>query len=410
MKYHIITFGCQMNKNDSERIARFLEESNLREGKEEEADLIIVNACSVRQSAVDRIRGKIENIKKRDDDPTTILTGCVLDEDKPEIGAKFDYVLSIKDLPKWPLPFLKKKEREYLHIEPKRKGPSAYISIMTGCNNFCTYCVVPYTRGEPVSRSHENVIEETKSAIKEGCKEIWLLGQNVNAYQGGVSFPELLRMVNNIKGDFWIRFTSSHPKDFSDELIKTMKECGKVAKHLNLPIQSGDNEILKKMNRPYTVEQYKDLVNRIMEVIPGISLSTDIIVGFPGERERHFRNTVKLFNEIPFDMAHIARYSPRPQTAAYELGDTVSEEEKKRREKLLEELLKERNREKNKQYKGETIKVLVMGRTKKGMLTGKTEKNKTVLFKGKKELVGKFVKVKITEYLSWALKGQISPE
>ncbi len=396
-----------MNKSDSERVSKFLEESGLKESSASEADLIIVNACSVRQSAIDRIRGKINNVKKEKGKPVTVITGCLLEKDKKEMQKLFDHVLKIEELPNWPLPILEKRKGERFTVKPKRCGPSAYIPIMTGCENFCTYCVVPYTRGKITSRPSKEIIDEAKEAIERNHKEIWLLGQNVNAYNGDMSFPDLLKEVNKIKGDFWIRFTSSHPKDLSDELIDAIKKCGKVTKYLNLPIQSGDNEILKKMNRPYTTEDYRALVEKIRGEIPDITLSTDIIVGFPGETEKHFRNTVNLFNEISFDMAYIARYSPRPQTAAYSLKETVSESEKKRREKLLEELLKESNMEKNKNYKGKEVRVLVMKRTKKGFLMGKTEKYKNVLFKGKDELVGHFTKVRINECTSWGLKGKV---
>ncbi len=406
-KYLIITYGCQMNKNDSERIGSFFEENGLEEGSEKDADVIVINSCSVRQSAVDRIRGKIKNIKKIEKNPLTILTGCLLEKDKKEIGSLFDYVLKTEDLLTWPLSFLKNKEEDYFQVSPKRKSFAAHISIMTGCDNFCTYCVVPYTRGKPFSRKASEIICEAERAVKEGYREIWLLGQNVNAYNGGMSFPNLLREINKIKGDFWIRFTSSHPKDFSDDLISAMKNCKKIPPYLNLPIQSGDNEILEKMNRPYRVEDYKDLVFKIRKNIPGIALSTDIIVGFPGEKEKHFRNTVNLFHEISFDMIYISRYSPRRQTAAYKMKENVLEEEKKRREKILEELLKEKNLEKNKKLQEKKLKVLATGLPKKGFLSGKTEKYKTVTFKGKKELLGKFLQIKITSYSSWGLKGVI---
>ncbi len=406
MKYSIITFGCQMNKNDSERIAKFLNDNELEETTEEKADLIIINACSVRQSAVDRIRGKIGNLKGKS--VTTILTGCVLEKDKKDLGNSFDYVLPIEDLTNWPLSFLvNKNKKDFFHIDPKREGISASISIMKGCENFCTYCVVPYTRGKLFSRPANDILEEAKKVIDEGYKEIWLLGQNVNSYNGEITFPELLQEINKIKGDFWIRFTSSHPRDFSDELIKTMKDCKKVTKYLNLPIQSGDNEILKKMNRPYTVEEYKSLVEKIKKSIPEISLSTDIIVGFPGETEKNFRNTIKIFNELSFDMIYSACYSPRPQTVAYKMKDDIPIEEKKRREKILQELLKESKIKKNKDCKGKKVRVLVTGITKKGELIGKTEKYNNVTFVGKKDLVGKFIKVEIIDYSSWGLKGKI---
>ncbi len=410
MKYHIITFGCQMNKNDSERIASFLEENNLQESSENEADIVILNACSIRQSAVNRIRGKIEQINEQKTKPITVLTGCIIEEDKKNLGLLFDYILPIGDFTQWPLPFLSLPNKSYFEIKPKRSKPSAYISIMTGCDNFCTYCVVPYTKGGISFRPAQDIINEAKEVINDGFKEIWLLGQNVNAYKTDISFPDLLREINKIKGDFWIRFTSSHPKDFTDDTIKAMKECKKITNYLNLPVQSGDDEILKKMNRPYTISQYKSIISKLYEHIPDISLSTDIIVGFPGETEKHFRNTINLFNEILYDMVYIGRFSPRPHTAAYNIKETVSESEKKRREKVLNELLKERNWEKNATYVGKKIIVLPIKSIGKGILMAKTRDYKTVKIRGSKKLIGTFVTVKINKYSLWGLQGEIIPK
>ncbi len=360
MKYNIITFGCQMNKSDSERIASFLEKIGYKPAsKENEADLILVNMCSVRQSAVDRIFGlcqRLTKLKIKNKKLKTVLTGCILKEDKKKFAEKFDLILNIKDLPNWPK-ILRKKisvqlvpwhnyyaNCDYLKIQPKYQNNFlAFIPISHGCNNFCSYCVVPYTRGPLVCRDHKEILEEIKNGVKKGFKEIWLLGQNVNDYHSptnpSINFPRLLKMVNEIPGDFWIRFISPNPKNFSEELIEVIAKSEKVAKYLNLPVQSGDNEILKKMNRPYTVEQYKNLVKKIREKIPEINLSTDVIVGFPGESKEQFENTVKLFKEIKFNTAYIAKYSPRPGTTAFQMKDDVPWEEKKRREKILREIL-----------------------------------------------------------------------
>ena len=277
---------------------------------------------------------------------------------------------------------------------------------MTGCDNFCSYCAVPYTKGREKSRRWEDIIKETEKAIEEGAKEIWLLGQNVNSYKGGVTFAQLLEKVNKIKGDFWIRFASPHPKDFSPELVKTMANCKKVTEYLNLPAQSGDNKILKAMNRPYTVEAYKEIIDFVKKEIPEIVISTDIIVGFPGETEKNFRNTVKLFTEVGFEMAYISRYSPRPGTAAEKIKDNISTGEKKRREKVLTEILKEISLAKNKEYKEKIVDVLVL--KKKKHLIGKTRGYKSVVFPGSIKLVGSFVKVKITHASPWGLKGKLS--
>jgi len=327
-KYHIITFGCQMNKSDSERIASILEEKKYKKAsKINEAGLIVVNMCSVRQSAVDRVYGLIPKLKKLK--AKTILTGCILNKDRAKFIKGFDQVLKFKDL---------------LKYQPKRQDkPISYVPISNGCNNFCTYCVVPFTRGPLVCRDHQEIIKEAKEAIEKGFPEIWLLGQNVNDYTSpadpSIHFPELLKLVNDIPGNFQIRFTSPNPKNFSDELIEVMAKSQKVTKYLNLPVQSGDNKILKKMNRPYTVEQYKDLVKKIREKMPNINLSTDAIVGFPGETKEQFENTAKLFKEIKFNIAYIAKYSPRPGTVAWKMKDDVPLAEKKQREKCLKKLL-----------------------------------------------------------------------
>ena len=332
-----------MNVSDSERIASVLEKSGLKASKTiDGADFIIVNMCSVRQNAVNRVYGLFQkNLKSK----CKILTGCVLKKDEKKFLEFFDYIINIKDISKLPdILNLKNKLKtgNYLEILPNYGNKSsAWVPIMTGCNNFCSYCVVPYTRGREISRPAKKIISEIKNLVKNGYKEIWLLGQNVNSYKSGkINFPKLLKMVNNISGDFKLNFLTSHPKDFSGELIKTMKECKKLSKRLNLPIQSGDDEILKKMNRPYTVKQYKNLVKKIRKTIPDISLSTDVIVGFPKETIKQFKNTVKVFKEIGFDAAFINKYSPRHGTAAAKRKDNISWQEKKRREKILMNLIK----------------------------------------------------------------------
>jgi tRNA-2-methylthio-N6-dimethylallyladenosine synthase len=450
MKYFIITFGCQMNKSDSERIAGVLEEMGYQEAsKENEADLILVNMCSVRQSAVDRVYGLAQKFKKLQTSnikPRTVLTGCISKRDFLKFENFFDFILPIKTLNLWPeilkkekfhfLPdqreknFIEKFSCQYLKTKPKyEKIFSVFIPISTGCNNFCSFCIVPFVRGPLVCRDHQEILEEAKEAVKNGAKEIWLLGQNVNDYKFKMqnakckmtnqnskfgNFAKLLRMVNDIPGDFWIRFTSPHPKNFSDELIETMAKCQKVTPYLNLPVQSGDDEILKRMNRPYTTKQYKNLVKKIRAAFKKyrkglekeIAISTDIIVGFPGETEKQFQNTVKLFKEIKFDMGYIAQYSPRPGTAAEKMKDDVPKKEKERRWKVLSEVLKETALEKNKKFIGKEIEVLPE-EYKDGFLIGKCRHYKTVKFEGDKNLIGNFVKIKILDALPWGLKGKI---
>ena len=416
MKYHIITFGCQMNISDSERIASVLEKMEYQKASNiEKADLVLVNMCSVRQSAVDRVFGvapRLKELKVKNQKLKTILTGCVLKKDKIEFKKIFDLVSDIKDLPKIPKILNNKYSilniKDYFKIRPKHENPfSAFVPIMTGCNNFCSYCAVPYTRGCEISRPAREILSEIKNLIKKGVKEIWLLGQNVNSYRNGkVNFPKLLSMVNDIKGNFWIRFTSSHPKDFSDELIKVMAKSKKVTPYLNLPAQSGDNEILRKMNRHYKISQYKTIIRKIRRKMPEIALSTDIIVGFPGETKRQFENTVKLFEEIKYDMAYIAKYSPRSGTAAAKLKDDVIPEEKEKRYRILTEILKNSALGKNKKFIGKGTEVLVE-KSKNGFLIGKTRHYKTVKSKGTKKLLGQFIKLKIVDADSFGLEGKL---
>jgi tRNA-2-methylthio-N6-dimethylallyladenosine synthase len=332
-KYWIKTYGCEMNKSDSERIATILEKKGYQlASRKNEADLILVNMCSVRQSAVDRVYGKARNfakLKSKEPKLKTVLTGCILKQDKKKLREKFDFI--------W-------ENKNYFDIQPKPQNKVAFVPISNGCNNLCSYCVVPLTRGSLVCRDHKEILKEAENLIKKGFKEVWLLGQNVNDYtsptDSSINFPKILKKVSDLPGNFQIRFMSPNPKNLSKELIEAMANTKKVAKYLNLPLQSGNNEILKKMNRPYTVKQYEGLVRKIRERIPEINLSTDIIVGFPGETKEQFKDTVKLFKEIKFNIAYIAKYSPRPGTAAFKLKDSVSLEEKKRREKILREIIK----------------------------------------------------------------------
>lgn len=414
MRYFILTFGCQMNYSDSERIVSVLEKIGYKKSQNPEmADLILINMCSVRQMAVDRVYGKIKDfikLKNKNKKVRIILFGCILKSDKKKLREKADLILDIKDLKKLPKMLGSRysipKVECYLKVKPKYQSVfSAFVPIMTGCNNFCSYCAVPYTRGREISRPTEEILSEVRNLIKKNYKEIWLLGQNVNSYKyKNVNFPKLLKKVDEIKGKFWIRFTSPHPKDFSDELINTIAESEKVTPYLNLPVQSGDDEILKKMNRPYAIAYYKNLVKKIRKKIPDITLSTDVIVGFPGETKKQFENTVKLFKEIKYDMAYIAKYSPRPGTAASKLRDNVSFKEKEGRYKTLNEILKNIAFENNKKYIGKEIKALIEKR-KGEFLIGKSRHYKTVKFKSDKYLIGKIINVKIISATSWGLGG-----
>ena len=345
MKYYIITFGCAMNKSDSERIASALEKKGYRPASNmEKADLIAVNMCSVRRSAVDRVFGvsqKFLKLKAKNKKLKTVLTGCILKSDKKKLVDKFDLI---------------EDKNKYLFSRPKYSNKNLiYIPISNGCNNFCTYCVVPYARGPLACRPHQEILKEVKKAVTMKTQEIWLLGQNVNDYlseqktkkvKQKINFAKLVKMVNDIPGNFKLFFISPNPKNFSDELINALKKCKKFSKHLNLPVQSGNDLILKKMNRPYTAKQYKELVGKIRKKIPDIRLSTDVIVGFPGETEKQFKDTVKLFKEIKFDSAYISKYSSRPGTVAFEMKDDVPLKEKKQREKILRDIINGKNKTK----------------------------------------------------------------
>ncbi len=415
MKYHIITFGCEMNKSDSERIATTLQKEGLSPTDTlSEADIVIINACAVRQSAMDRVYGqvkKIENLKKKNPDIKAGVTGCLLEKDRKKLKEKYDFVFNIKNLSELPkiLNISQKTEdiNSYLDIKPDRDSSfSAFVPIMNGCNNFCAYCAVPYTRGRERSRPIEKVIDEVRKLAKKGYKEIWLLGQNVNSYEP-TSFADLLYKIEEIEGDFWIRFTSPHPKDFTDDLIEAMANCEKVTPYLNLPLQSGDNEILKKMNRNYTVEDYKKIVKKVKNKIPDITLSTDIIVGFPGETKEQFQNTTSLFKEIEFDMAYIAKYSERPGTEAAKMEDNVTLEEKKRRERVLTQLLSKTALKNNKKWIDKKDKVL-FDQLKNNTLIGKTRHYKTIKIESdSKEFIGKIKEVKIKEAKPFGLKGEL---
>jgi tRNA-2-methylthio-N6-dimethylallyladenosine synthase len=438
-----------MNISDSERIASVLESIKYKKASDiTEADLVVVTMCSVRQSAVDRVHGltqKFKIIRKTKPKLRTILTGCLLKKDKIKFVDGFNYVIDIKEITRLPQYLASQQIRsvprkailhgspkakncrelseprageanaseellvsDYLKIEPKYSSKfSANVPIMTGCNNFCAYCVVPYAREREISRSAKDIILEIKNLVKKKYKEIWLLGQNVNSYKDkNTNFPKLLKMVNNVPGNFWIRFTSSHPKDFNDEVIKVMAIGGKITPYLNLPIQSGDDKILKAMNRHYTVKDYKDKIKKLRKRLPNIGLSTDIIVGFPGETKKQFKNTAKLFYDVKYDMAYINKYSARAGTAAAKLKDNVSIAEKKRREKVLTKILKQTALEKNKELVGKETTVLIDSNRGENWF-GKNEHYKTIKIKSDKNLLGKLVKVKITEAQPFILKGKL---
>lgn len=429
--YHLITIGCQMNKSDSERVANFLEEN----GYQEKADwlgakLIILTTCGIRQSAEDRVYGLVNQIRKVNKEAAIVITGCLAKRKDVmrRLVGKVDLFMPINELPNLfhllsesrPENVLNLEElrelsgEKYLAILPKHDSNyTAYIPIGNGCNNFCSYCVVPYARGREVYRPASDIIGEVKSLASKGYKEIVLIAQNVNSYKSdNFSFPKLLEAVIKIPGDFWVRFSSSHPKDMSSDLIKIIGSSSKIANHLHLAVQSGDDQILKAMNRKYTANHYRELISKIRELRPSISITTDVIVGFPGETKKQFKETVKLFRELKFEMAYISQYSPRPGTASWNMKDNVSREEKKKREKELNEIIKKTSLTFNKKLINSAVKVLVDGINAKGKFYGKTSESKMVLFTDSNKtpdlkIIGNFVTVKIKKAMTFGLEGEL---
>ncbi len=331
MKYFIKTFGCQANVADSERIAGFYEKKGYQPAKNlEEADVVVINTCSVRQSAEHRVYGLINNLIRQqatsNKEQRIVLAGCMLRYGISDLKKKLPNIDE----------FLRIEDVGFNSAAIKEDKTYALVPIMEGCNQFCTYCVVPYARGREKSRPFDEIVCEVEKLVAQGYKEITLLGQNVNSYKQ--SFAELLIALHGIPGLKKIKFLTSNPWDLTDEIIQSIK-LPKVEKSLHLPVQSGDDEVLKKMSRPYTAKQYLSLINKIRKEIPGIKIGTDIIVGFPGETEKAFQNTVELCQQAGFIKAYIARYSPRPGTAAYKFPDDVSPQDKKRRWRILEKLI-----------------------------------------------------------------------
>ena len=418
--YLITTIGCQMNKSDSERIAGYLEKKGYKKASShKEADLIFVNTCGVRQSAEDRLYGLLPKYKKENPNCNLVLTGCLSERDdiKKKLNKYVDEWLPIGELPNFDFctsqPSAKKNKQSdnisYLKENAKHASEfMAFIPIGNGCNNFCSYCVVPYARGREHYRKAEDIINEIKDLVERGYKEINLIAQNVNSYLDNrkYQFSNLLRDVNEIAGEFWIRFATSHPKDMSDELINAIAECDKVCEHVHLPVQAGDDKVLSDMNRKYKVSDYKNLIYKLRERIPGVAISTDIIVGFPGESKEQFKHTIELSREIKFDQIYIAQYSPRPGTAAAKLKDDVAKTEKKQRDKELTKVLEEGLLEINKGYIGKEIKVLILNKKYQKYL-GRTRTNKMVAINGAKDsdFTGRIIQVKITGAQTFGLSG-----
>lgn len=431
--FHITTFGCQMNEHDSEVIDGLLTERGFSSVKErKDASIVIINTCSVRDNADKRFFGTLGQLKKRkESDPSFIVCvcGCMMQQQRvvDTIKAKYPWVdvifgtNSIHHIPELIEKVAIEKEKVVDIIEnteevveglPAKRlfDHKALVNIMFGCNNFCTYCIVPYTRGREKSRAPEAIVAEVKGLVADGVKEIMLLGQNVNSYDGnGTSFAELLKMLNDVDGLERIRFMTSNPKDLSDELIEAFAVCDKLCRNLHLPIQSGSNRVLKRMNRKYTREDYLKLIEKLRKTVPNITLSTDIIVGFPGETNEDFEETLSIVKEVEYDSAFTFIYSIRKGTPAEKFEDQIEESEKHRRFDLLVNAVNEISEKKNKAYQDRVEKVLVDGVSKndKSTLTGRTDGFKLVNFAGKKELIGSLVDVKITDAKTFSLFGEV---
>lgn len=405
-----------MNKADSERIANYLENLGYIESPRNEANLVVLTTCGVRQSAEDRIYGLIPKIKKENKKSKIILTGCLSEREDvhQRLSNQVDIWLPIKELPKLAkrLGFnnINTCTEDYLKLKAKYSSKiSAFVPIGNGCNNFCSYCVVPYARGREVYRPADDIISEVQSLINKGYKEITLIAQNVNSYYSeNIDFSKLLRKINELKGSFWIRFATSHPKDMSDDLISAVAECKHICNYIHLPAQAGDDEVLARMNRKYNRKHYLKLIKKIKKQIPDVFLSTDIIVGFPGETKKQFNKTKKLFKKVKYDLAYIAQYSPRYGTASYKLKDDVPAKEKKRREEELMKILRKTALKNNRKYLNKIVEVLVENKNKNGKWCGKTANFRNVKINNVKDedVIGKFLKVKITKIKDFGLEGE----
>lgn len=428
------TYGCQGNVSDGEKINGMLESMGyVLTDDVAKADFILFNTCAVREHAEDRVFGNIGALKKyKTDNPDLIIAvcGCMVQQEsvKDRLYKSFPYVdlvFGTFALPKFPELLYKTlcaggrvyDTEGYPTVPvdegiPKVRNSSikAFLPIAYGCNNFCSYCIVPYVRGRERSRKFDEVIREANELVDSGYKEIMLLGQNVNSYGNDFGeknlFSELLRTINDIPGDFIIRFMTSHPKDCTHELIDTVASCEKVEKHIHLPFQSGNDRVLRAMNRGYDSEHYTLLAEYAKNTIPDLCLTSDVIVGFPGETYDEFGDTLKLIRSVGFSSLYTFIYSKRPGTKAAELPDPVSSEEKSKRLSELISVQEETAAERNAKMLGKTYRVLAEEINKKGLISGRTSGNIIIEFPGDESLIGSFVNVKVNEALTWILKGQ----
>ena len=437
-KYNIITFGCQMNEHDSETIAGMLQEEGcIPVLTKEESDITIINTCSVRENADKRFfgtLGQLKKIKEKNPEYVACVCGCMMQQQHiiDQVKSKYpwvDIIFGTHNIDRFP-DLLKKVTREKVKaveiledrsdiIEglPARRlfRHKSFVNIMYGCNNFCTYCIVPYTRGREKSRAPENIIQEIRDLVADDVREVTLLGQNVNSYKGvdgsgrQWDFTDLIYRLNDIEGLDRIRFMTSHPKDLSDKLIQAFADCEKLCNYIHLPVQSGSSSVLKRMNRKYDRDQYLTLVDKLRSKVPEITMSTDIIVGFPGETEEEFEDTLSLVEQVKYDSAFTFLYSIRQGTPAATYEDQIPEAVKHERFERLVDAVNSCSAARNAAYVGRTEKVLVEGHSKRNesTLTGRTEGFKLVDFPGDSSYIGKIVDVEITEGKTFSLKGKI---
>ena len=435
-KLHIRTFGCQMNEYDSDKMSDVLKHSHGLELTDniDQADVLLVNTCSIREKAEEKLFHQLGRWKKlKTTKPNLVIGvgGCVASQEGDLILKRAPYVdlifgpQTLHRLPNMLNDVLDKSQvsidisfpeiEKFDHLpEPHSDTASAFVSVMEGCSKYCTFCVVPYTRGEEISRPFNDVIREVEVLAEQGVKEINLLGQNVNAYRGLMDDGEiadlalLIAIVAQVSGIERIRYTTSHPVEFSDRLIKTYAEVPELVSHVHLPVQSGSDKILGSMKRGHTVIEYKSKIRKLREIRPNISLSSDFIIGFPGETEEDFNNTMMLIDEVGFDKSFSFIYSKRPGTIAASLPDDVDQTVKKQRLGVIQDKLNENTEKISRSMIGSIQKVLVEGHSKKGStLSGRTENMRTTHFQGNEDLIGQIVSVKITEGFANSLQGEL---
>ncbi|MGH1475316.1 tRNA (N6-isopentenyl adenosine(37)-C2)-methylthiotransferase MiaB [Yersinia proxima] len=434
-KLHIKTWGCQMNEYDSSKMADLLASTHGYQLTEipEEADLLLLNTCSIREKAQEKVfslLGHWKLLKEKNPELIIGVGGCVASQEGEHLRQRapcVDVIFGPQTLHRLPeminhvqgthspvvdisFPEIEKFDRL---PEPRAEGPTAFVSIMEGCNKYCTFCVVPYTRGEEVSRPSDDILFEIAQLAAQGVREVNLLGQNVNAYRGATydgdicSFAELLRLVAAIDGIDRVRFTTSHPIEFTDDIIDVYRDTPELVSFLHLPVQSGSDRILTMMKRAHTALEYKAIIRKLRQARPDIQISSDFIIGFPGETQQDFEQTMKLVADVGFDTSYSFIYSPRPGTPAADLPDDVSEEEKKQRLHILQERITQQAMEISRKMVGTVQRILVEGTSRKNVmeLAGRTENNRVVNFEGTPEMIGKFVDVEIVNVYASSLRG-----